>query len=102
MITPIENNGIIARMQDVSIIKSNEDNKAAMVQSHLNDIAKDENERLRQMIWQAEGSDKSNTRHDARDEGKNKYYNNRRDKKKKEEKKESDSLNSQSKFDVSI
>ena len=80
MISPVENNGMMLRTQDLSIIRGNEDraiaNQHAIIQ---NNIDKTGDNAAHQVISK-DNSDGADTRHDAREEGKNKYYNNRKKK----------------------
>ncbi|HKM20612.1 MAG TPA: hypothetical protein VJZ01_01035 [Lachnospiraceae bacterium] len=73
MISPIEVNGIISRTQDVSSIRHNEENKNMVDQNHFqNKFAQEVDQNIR-TVHQSDDSDKSNTRHDAREKGKNEY-----------------------------
>lgn len=83
MISPIENNGMIARTQDYAGFRQQEDIRTAHSQVYIQEqIDEHENENVR-TVHQSDDSNKSDTRHDAREEGKNKYFNNRNTNKKK-------------------
>lgn len=76
MISPIEVNGIISRTQDVSAIRHNEENKSAVDQNHFqNRFAQEVDQNIR-TVHQSDDSNKSDTRHDAKEKGKNEYRGN--------------------------
>lgn len=83
MITPIQTNGMIAHTQDVHIIRHNEDTKvAADYQNSLSTI-ENKDDRQAKTVVSADDSTEADTRHDAREEGKNKYIDLRNKNKKK-------------------
>lgn len=80
MISPVENNGMMLRTQDFSIMRGNEDRAIANQHTIIqNDIDKT-GENAAHQVLRKDNSDGADTRHDARNEGKNKYYNNRKKK----------------------
>ena len=86
MISPIEMNAVISRTQDIASLRHNEDNKAALdnanVQNQM-DVKRNEEAYTVQTTAQSDGTD---TRHDAKEKGKNEYFDIRRkDKKAKED-----------------
>jgi hypothetical protein len=73
MISPIELSGTLARTQDIANLRANEDNKAAL--DHVNvqnqvDVKGDETVHT---VKEASGSDGTDTRHDAKEKGKNEF-----------------------------
>ncbi len=74
MINPIEVNGIISRAQDVSMIRHNEENKGMVDQSNFQNKFDQEVEQNIRTVRQSDDADRADTRHDARDKGKNEYY----------------------------
>lgn len=86
MITPIETNNMVVRAMDYSAIKANE-NEMPHTQHVViqEDIEKNDDAHVN-TVREKDNADKSNTEHDAKEEGRNKYYNMRKtDKKKKDE-----------------
>lgn len=82
MISPIEMNGILSRTQDIASLRHNEDNKAAL--DHVNvqnqvDIRGDETVHT---VKEATGSDDTDTRHDAKEKGRNEFVDIRKKNKK--------------------
>ena len=84
MISPLENNNMVIRAMDYSTIKQNE-----IEQPHTQhvviqeDIDRQEGSHVH-TVHEKDNADKSGTDHDAREEGRNKYYSMRNTKKKKE------------------
>ena len=82
MISPIELNGVINRTQDIASLRHNEDNKAALdnvnVQSQM-DVKRDEEAHT---VQTASASDGTDTHHDAKEKGKNEFFDIRRKDKK--------------------
>lgn len=103
MISPLENSGMLLRTQDFSSIRQNENNQGALAHSQIqSELDKTEDVTLHSVVKQ-DDADKSDTRHDARQEGRNKYYDMR--KKKKAEPDLSEGIvvkKSPAKFDISI
>lgn len=84
MISPIENNGMIARTQDYANYRQQDDVRASGAQVRLQDqIDEHENANVK-TVHHSDDSDGADTHHDAREQGKNKYYNNRIIKKEKQ------------------
>lgn len=80
MISPIETNGTVLRMQDFSTIRHNEENHAGnqhLVLQDAQDKAEDTNAHTVQKKADSDGAD---THHDAREEGRNKYIDTRKKK----------------------
>ncbi len=74
MINPIEVNGIISRAQDVSMIRHNEENKGMVDQSNFQKKFDQEVEQNIRTVRHPDDTDKADTRHDAKEKGKNEYY----------------------------
>lgn len=103
MISPIENNGMIARLQDVSIMRSNEDNHSYVAQTRIVADTDNKADEVVHTVQHKDNADNPDTKHDAKEEGRNKYYSNRIDGKKKS--KPSDGVvvaKTQGGFDISI
>lgn len=83
MISPIENNGMIARTQDIALFRQQDDVRAAGTQMHIQEQVDERGSENVRTVHHSDDSDKADTHHDAREEGKNKYYNNRNAKPKK-------------------
>ena len=78
MISPLENNGMLLRTQDYASIKHQSDIKTENIQTFIQgQIDEREMENVR-TVHQSDDSDKPDNHHDAREEGKNKYFNNRK------------------------
>lgn len=86
MISPVEMNGVISRTQDIASLRFNEDNKAALdsanVQTQMN-VKRDEEAHT---VQTTQNSDATNTKHDAKEKGKNEFFDIRRKDKKAGEK----------------
>ena len=82
MITPIENSNIVMRAMDFQAVKANE-NEMPHTQHVViqEDIDKNDNNHVT-TVRQKDNADESGTDHDAREEGRNKYFSNRNTKKK--------------------
>jgi len=82
MISPIENNNMVVRAMDFSTVKQNEiehpHTQHVVIQE---DIDKRDDSHV-STVREKDNADKSGTEHDAREEGRNKYYNMRNTKKK--------------------
>ncbi|MCR5407330.1 MAG: hypothetical protein K6E88_11155 [Lachnospiraceae bacterium] len=78
MISPIEMNAVISRTQDIASLRHNEDNKAALdnanVQTQM-DVKRDEEAYT---VQTTQNSDATNTKHDAKEKGRNEYFDIRR------------------------
>lgn len=88
MISPIESNGMIARTQDYSSFRLQEDNKANVAHVSIQERIDEKGQSNVRSVHNADNSDRPGTEHDAREEGRNKYFNMRKEKK--SEKKEND------------
>ena len=82
MISPIELSGTLARTQDIANLRANEDNKAAL--DHVNvqnqvDVKGDETVHT---VKSASESDGTDTRHDAKEKGRNEFVDIRKKNKK--------------------
>ena len=79
-------NAVISRTQDIASLRHNEDNKAALdsanVQTQM-DVKRDEEAYT---VQTTQNSDATNTKHDAKEKGRNEFFDIRRkDKKAKQE-----------------
>ena len=76
MISPIENNGMIVRTQDFGSMRQQENIKLTgeniQVRQQLDERG---NESVR-TVHSSDDSDRPDTHHDAKEEGRNKYYGN--------------------------
>ncbi len=84
MISPIESNNMVVRAMDFQAIKANE-NESTQTQHIVirDDIDKNDDAHVN-TVRDKDNADKSDTHHDAREEGRNKYFSNRKNKKKDE------------------
>jgi len=82
MISPLMNNGIVAQTQNVSLINHGDENKGQVNYQNTQVIVDSQRDEAHSTVIASQDSSKSDTRHDAREEGKNKYFNNRYGKKK--------------------
>lgn len=73
MISPIMNNGIVTQTQNVNAINHNEENKNAVNYQQVLTNVEEESETVHRTVISSGESTETDTRHDARDEGKNKY-----------------------------
>ena len=84
MISPLENNNMVMRAMDFSVIKQNENDhpqtQHVLIQEN---IEKNDDSNVK-TVHTKDNADKSGTEHDAKEEGRNKYYSNRNTKKKNE------------------
>ncbi|MBR1910675.1 MAG: hypothetical protein IJ821_08865 [Lachnospiraceae bacterium] len=84
MITPIENNNMVVRAMDYQAVKVNENEhphtQHVVIQE---DIDKNDDSHVN-TVREKDNADKSGTEHDAKEEGRNKYYSTRKTKKKDE------------------
>lgn len=74
MINPIEVNGIISRTQDVSMLRHNEETKGMVDQSNFQSKFDQEVEQNIRTVRHSDDTDQADTRHDAKEKGKNEYY----------------------------
>ncbi len=82
MITPIETNGIISRAQDISVMKQNEDMKSELMQLQSQGIHETKEDQYAHTVHSADDSNAPDTHHDAREKGRNEYFNQRKNKRK--------------------
>lgn len=83
MISPIENNGMIARTQDYASIRQQDDVRTSVSQMQIQDRVDERGNENVRTVHHSDDSNQANTHHDAREEGRNKYFNNRNIKAKK-------------------
>lgn len=88
MITPIQTNGIISLTQDTHIIRNAEDSRPAVDYQNAQALVENRDNQQSKTVVNAEDSSGTDTHHDAREEGKNKYIDLRDKTKKKEGPKE--------------
>ena len=86
MISPILNNGIITQTQNVNYINNNAEHRTEINYQHIQTNVQNSSEVAHRTVVASNESAESNTQHDARDEGRNKYFDNRNKDKKKESK----------------
>lgn len=85
MITPIENNNMVIRAMDFQTVRANElDHPHTQHMVIQDDIDKNEDSNVN-TVHEKDNADKSGTDHDAKEEGRNKYFSTRRTKKKDDE-----------------
>lgn len=82
MISPILNNGIVAQTQNVSYINNGEENKNQVNYQNSQVVVENQREEAHLTVVASQQSDRSDSRHDAKEEGRNKYFSNRVIKKK--------------------
>lgn len=85
MISPITNNGIISLTQDTHLIRQSEDTRVDVNYINSQSDVEQKGEENAKTVVTADDSSETDTRHDARDEGKNKYIDLRDKNKKKTE-----------------
>lgn len=83
MITPIMANGIVAQTQNVNVLNHGEESKAQIVNQNGQISVEAQREEAHSTVVVSQSSDRTDTRHDAKEEGKNKYFSNRGESKKK-------------------
>ncbi|MCM1568812.1 MAG: hypothetical protein NC081_05120 [Roseburia sp.] len=92
----------VSRVQDISTIKQNEDNKGAVIQTVIGEQAqKDTKQRMRE-VNQADNSEFYDRRFDARDKGDNEYRGDGGSKRKEKKKHEQVVVNGRQGFDMKI
>ncbi|MDD2972134.1 MAG: hypothetical protein PHE02_08405 [Lachnospiraceae bacterium] len=103
-IGPIETNGTIGRMQDMSIMKQNEDNKPVLDQNNFQHTFHKEVENKASQVNHADDAENNEYQYDAKKKGNGQYSDERNPKKKKKEKETSDRvvIKGQSHFDIKI
>ncbi len=85
MISPIEMNGVINRTQDIVNLKHNEEQKSIIDQGNLNAMMEVKRDEDSYTVQISASSDKTDTKHDAKEKGKNKYFNQKNKDNKKDE-----------------
>lgn len=83
MISPIIQNGVVAGTQNVNLINRGDESRAQVNYQQSQSVVEQQREDAHSTVISSQNSDRTDTRHDARQEGKNKYYNNRKDNKNK-------------------
>ena len=83
MISPILSNGIIAQTQNVSAINNGDETRGQVNYQNTQTVVEQRQQEVHSTVIASQDSNKTDTRHDAREEGKNKYVNNRNGEKKK-------------------
>jgi len=73
-VSPINFNGLMQRSQDVSTVKTKEDQQPVTQQHQLGDQQEKKVNLRMQRTNEADKKDGTDTRHDAREEGRNKYF----------------------------
>ena len=73
-ISPILNNAMIQRTDDVGIIKHQQDTKPAVEQQNAMTQVNKRTEEMRREVVNPNDADQTDTHADAREEGKNKYF----------------------------
>lgn len=81
MISPILSNSVIAQTQNVGAINHGEENRTQLNYQHTNVTVETQRETAHNSVTSSQESSKSGTNHDAKEEGKNKYFNTRSNKK---------------------
>ena len=99
---PVEMNGILQRTQDFTTIKQNEDNKAFVVQSNIQNEHEQEIDHAMHQVHDADDSRDSEGEFDARREGRNKYVKTATKKKKNEKTEGKVVVKGSGGFDVSV
>jgi len=82
MISPIMAGGIVAQTQNVNLINNGEESRSQINYQHSQVSVDNQREEAHTTVVNSQESDKSDTRHDAREEGRNKYFDNRNKEKK--------------------
>lgn len=85
MISPIVNNGMVARTQDISSLRQLDDNKSFGARIDIMQQIDTKEAANVRTVHHADDSGQADTHHDARQEGKNKYFDIRDKKKKKDD-----------------
>lgn len=103
MISPIMANSIVAQTQNVNVINHGDESRTQVNYQNSQVIVEGQREEAHNTIISSQDSNTTDTKHDAREEGKNKYFNNRDDSKKKKPSPEGVVLKKQSGgFDMSV
>ncbi len=72
-ISPLLFNGSVSRMQDVSVIKHNEDAKGMVDQSNFQNTFNREIDSKMNQVHQSDNPENRQQKHDAKEKGKNRY-----------------------------
>lgn len=94
----------IARSQDYTTLKANEDNKAVVDQGHFGQTFTKEIEQKSRQVMQGEKAEQQQKKFDAKEKGNGQYYS-QEERKKKEDRKHSDgtvTLKQNGGFDIKI
>ncbi len=83
MISPLENNNMVIRAMDFSVMKQNEIEQPHTQHVVIQDDIDQREGSLVTTVHEKDNADRSNTDHDAKEEGRNKYYSMRNTGKKK-------------------
>ena len=83
-ISPVNFNGLMQRTNDVSAVKANEDQHPIVEQQQIGAMQEKRIDEKMHRVNDAENRDETDTRHDAREEGRNKYFSTRDENKKRE------------------
>lgn len=83
MITPIMANGVVAQTQNVNLINHGDDSKNQVTYQNTQAVVESQREEAHNTVIASQDSNNTDTRHDASEEGRNKYFNNRGETKKK-------------------
>lgn len=86
MITPIMANSVVAQTQNINIINHAEDSKGQVAYQNSQAVVEQQSETAHRTVISSQDSSKTDTRHDASQEGKNKYFSAKDDAKKKKTK----------------
>jgi hypothetical protein len=85
MIRPVEVQGVIQRVQDVSQIKQNADSKPQIDQTNIQNQFTKEIKHNQEQVVKHKNAENRDEKHDAREKGKGEYSGNLSEKKKKKE-----------------
>lgn len=102
-IRPVEINGVISRMQDITAIKQSEENKAATDQNYFQSHLKKEAEHNQKKVRDAEDSENYQPQYDAKEKGNGQEYVSKSIKTKvKKEKQDYEPIKDRGGFDIRI
>lgn len=105
VINPISVQGEITRAQDLSVIKHNQDNKAAVEQLNIQKQQENQVETKARQVQHKEDTENEGKKYDAKEKGNNQYAGDGGRQRKKEQGEKSDGkvvLKGQSSFDIKI
>lgn len=85
MIKPVEMQGVIQRVQDISQIKQNADAKPQIDQSNIHNQFTKEIKHNQEQIVKQDNADRKDEKYDAKEKGKGEYFGSKKLKKKKNE-----------------